>query len=97
MLDDGQTFVEIAAIRGRQISTIITSVAELIETGDIEFKEGWIDPAKQKEIEAACERLGTAAMRPVKDSVSPEITYDDIKLVAARMRWEAKQQKQAAG
>jgi ATP-dependent DNA helicase RecQ len=97
LLDDGQTFVEIAAIRGRQVSTIIRSVAELIETGDIEFKEGWINTAKQKEIEAACKRLGTAAMRPIKDSVSPEITYDDIKLVAARMRWEAKQQKQAAG
>jgi ATP-dependent DNA helicase RecQ len=97
LLDDGQTFVEIAAIRGRQVSTIIRSVAELIETGDIEFKESWINTAKQKEIEAACKRLGTAAMRPIKDSVSPEITYDDIKLVAARMRWEAKQQKQAAG
>jgi ATP-dependent DNA helicase RecQ len=97
LLDDGQTFAEIAVIRGRQLSTIIASVGELIETGDIEFQDGWIDVAKRKEIEDACERLGTAAMRPIKDAVSPEITYDDIKLVAARMRWEAKQQKQAAG
>ena len=46
LLDEGQSFAEIAAIRGRQISTIVTSVAELIESGDIEFKDGWIDPAQ---------------------------------------------------
>ncbi len=97
LLDDGQTFSEIAVIRGRQISTIITSVAELIESGDVEFKDGWIDPGKQKEIEAACAKVGTAGLRPIKDAVSAEISYEDIRLVTARLRWEAKQQKQAAG
>ncbi len=95
LLDEGQTFAEIAIIRGHQISTIITSVAELIETGDIEFKDGWIDPAKRIEIEEAAARLGTVALRPIKEAVSPEITYDDIKLVAARLRWGAKQPKHA--
>jgi ATP-dependent DNA helicase RecQ len=97
LLDEGQTFAEIAIIRGRQVSTIINSVAMLIESGEMEFKPGWVDPVKQKEIETACARLGTATLRPIKDAVSPEITYDDIRLVAARVRWEAKQQKQAAG
>jgi ATP-dependent DNA helicase RecQ len=97
LLDEGQSFAEIAVIRGRQISTIIASIAELVESGDLEFKAVWIDPNKQKEIEAACARLGTAALRPIKDAVSAEITFDDIRLVAARLRWEAKQQKQAAG
>jgi ATP-dependent DNA helicase RecQ len=97
LLDDGQTFAEIAAIRGRQVSTIITSVAELVECGDLEFKETWVDSAKLQEIKSTCERLGTSALRPIKDAVSPEIAYEDIKLVAALVRWEAKQQKQAAG
>jgi ATP-dependent DNA helicase RecQ len=97
LLDDGQTFAEIAAIRGRQVSTIITSVAELIQSGDLEFKDAWVDSAKLQEIKSACERLGTSALRPIKDAVSPEITYEDIKLVSALVRWEAKQQKQAAG
>ena len=95
LLDDGQSFAEIAVIRGRQLSSIINSVAELIESGDVEFKQGWIDAEKQKEIEAACVRLGTEGLRPIKDAVSGGITYDDIRLVAARMRWEAKQRKQA--
>jgi ATP-dependent DNA helicase RecQ len=97
LLEEGQSFSEIAAIRGRQISTIINSVAELIESGDVEFKTGWIDAGRQKEIEEACARVGTAGLKPIKDTVSAEISYGDIRLVAARLRWEAKQSKQAAG
>jgi ATP-dependent DNA helicase RecQ len=97
LLEEGQSFAEVAVIRGRQVSTIINSVAELVESGEIEFQDGWVDPARQKEIEAACARLGTAALRPIKDAVSAEIPYGDIRLVAARLRWEAKRRKQAAG
>jgi ATP-dependent DNA helicase RecQ len=93
LLDEGQSFAEIAVIRGRQISTIINSVAELVENGDLEFKTGWVEPAKLEEIEAACERLGTAGLRPIKDAVSAEITFDDIRLAVAQYRWEQKQQK----
>ena len=95
LLDDGQSFVEIAAIRGRQLTTIINSVAELIENGDVAFQSGWIDPEKQAEIENACLRLGIAGLKPVKDAVSPEISYGDIRLVAAKLRWEEKQSKPA--
>jgi ATP-dependent DNA helicase RecQ len=97
LLDEGQSFAEIAAIRGRQLSTIVNSVAELIENGDVEFKDGWVDPTRQKEIQEACARLGTGGLRPIKDAVSAEINFDDIRLVSAKIRWEAKQQKQAAG
>jgi len=61
----------------------------------LEFKSGWVEPNKQAEIEAACLRLGTAGLKPIKDTVSAEITYDDIRLVVAQFRWEAKQQKSA--
>ena len=97
LLLEGRTFAEIAAIRGRQISTILNSVAELIESGEVEFQATWVDADKRQEIETACTRLGMAALRPIKDAVSPEITYYDIRLVAARLRWEESQQKKAAG
>ena len=97
LLEEGHSFAEIAAIRGRQISTIINLVAELVEGGELEFKPGWVAAQKQQEIEAACARLGTAALRPIKDAVSAEINYEEIRLVAARMRWEAGRRKQAAG
>jgi ATP-dependent DNA helicase RecQ len=97
LLEEGQSFAEIAAIRGRQLSTIINSVAQLVEKGDVEFKPAWVDANKQAEIEAACSRLGTVGLRPIKDAVSAEITYDDIRLVVAQFRWNEKQQKLATG
>ena len=97
LLDEGQTFAEIAAARGRQLSTIVNSVAVLIESGDVEFQSGWVSEDKQKEIADACRRLGTNTLRPIKDAVSADTTYDDIRLVVARFRWEEKQQKQATG
>ena len=98
LVEQGQSFAEIAAIRGRQVSTIINSVAELVESGEVEFKPGWVDAERDKELEAACVRLGTAALRPIKDAVSADISYEEIRLVAARVRWEAGQgKKQAAG
>jgi ATP-dependent DNA helicase RecQ len=93
LVEEGQNFDQIAVIRGRQLSTIINSVAELVEAGDLEFKAGWVEPNKLKEIEAVCVRLGTAALRPIKDAVSADITFNDIRLVIARFRWEEKQQK----
>jgi ATP-dependent DNA helicase RecQ len=97
LLDEGQSFAEIATIRGRQIRTIIDSVAELVESGEVGFKRGWIEPERQNQIEEACAQLGTGALRPIKDAVPPEITFEDIRLVVARLRWEAKQPKQATG
>jgi ATP-dependent DNA helicase RecQ len=93
LLEEGQSFAEIAVIRGRQLSTIINSVAELVENGDLQFKPGWVEPNKLQEIETACARLGTTALRPIKDAVSADITFNDIRLVVARFRLEEKQQK----
>ena len=93
LLDEGQGFLEIAAIRGRQVSTVINSVAVLIESGEVEFRPGWVEASRRAEIEAACARLGTAGLRPIKEAVSAEITYDDIRLIVARIRWEEKRQK----
>ena len=97
LLEEGRSFAEIATIRGRQISTVVSSVAELVESGEVEFKASWVDAGRQKEIEAACARLSTAALRPIKDAVAAEITFNEIRLVTARLRWEAKQEKRAAG
>jgi len=93
LLEEGQSFAEIAVIRGRQLSTIINSVAELVENGDLEFKPGWVEPNKLQEIETACARLGTTALRPIKDAVSADITFNDLRLVVARFRLEEKHQK----
>jgi len=39
-------------------------------------------------IEAACARAGIERLKPAKDILPPEITYDEIRLVVAKLRRE---------
>jgi ATP-dependent DNA helicase RecQ len=84
----GNTLPEIATTRGRQLSTVINTVAGLVERGELEFDASWIDPNKLSVIEAACARFGPQIdrLKPLKDSLPPDITYDEIRLVLARYR-----------
>jgi ATP-dependent DNA helicase RecQ len=95
LLQEGHSFADIAKLRGRQVSTIVSTVAALVETGELAFYPQWLGPERQSQIEAACARLGLQGLRPLKDALPEEITYEDIKLVVARLRWEATS-KQAA-
>lgn len=84
----GKTLPEIATTRGRQLSTVINAVAGLVERGELEFDASWIEPNKLSVIEAACARFGPQIdrLKPLKDALPPDITYDEIRLVLARYR-----------
>ncbi len=88
LVRSGKTLQEIAGIRGRQLSTVINTVAGLVERGELEFCAAWIEPNKLSVIEAACARAGPEVerLKPLKDSLPPDITYDEIRLVVARNR-----------
>jgi ATP-dependent DNA helicase RecQ len=88
LLGEGKTLEEIATIRGRQVSTVINAVANLVETGEVEFQGAWVSAEKQSVIAAACARAGMERLKPAKDILPPEITYDEIRLVVARLRRE---------
>ena len=88
LLSEGRTLEEIAQARGRQLSTIISGVANLLENGQVEFQSGWVTKEKQSVIEAACAKVGLERYKPVKDIVPPEITYDEIRLVVGKLRRE---------
>jgi len=89
LLREGKTLEEIAQIRGRQLSTVVNAVANLLETGQVEFQGGWVSAEKQSVIEAACARAGWEKLKPLKDILPPEVTYDEIRLVVARLRGKA--------
>jgi ATP-dependent DNA helicase RecQ len=91
LLADGRSFEEIAKIRGRQLVTVISTVADLVEKGAVEFQNGWLDKDRLPMIEAACERLGTEWLKPLKEALPPEITFEEIRLVVARRRHEQQQ------
>jgi ATP-dependent DNA helicase RecQ len=89
LLTEGKTFAEIAQIRGRQISTVVNAAANLVEKGDLEFRPEWIDRNKLAVIEAACAKMGLdnlERLKPLKEALPPEITYDEIRLVLACLR-----------
>jgi ATP-dependent DNA helicase RecQ len=93
LLAEGHSFEDIAKIRVRQLSTVVNAVANLVERGDLEFDGAWIDRNKQSVIEAACAKLGINGLKPLKDALPPEITYDEIRLVVARLRRELSMRK----
>jgi Helix-turn-helix domain len=74
----------------------VNAVAGLVEKGDLEFRPQWIDRNKLAVIEAACASLGRESLerlKPLKDSLPPEITYEEIRLVVARLRRDASRKK----
>jgi ATP-dependent DNA helicase RecQ len=91
LLEQGKTLQEIAQIRGRQLSTVVSMVAEMVERGDVDFEPGWVQQDNQERIEAACARLGTERFKPIKEALPDQITYDEIKLVVAHLRQQQAQ------
>jgi|HubBroStandDraft_1064217.scaffolds.fasta_scaffold02629_11 ATP-dependent DNA helicase RecQ len=88
LLNEGRSFEEIARIRARQISTIVCTVASLIETGQVKLDPKWISPDAQPLIEAACLKQGVERLKDIKEAVPPYVSFDDIRLVVAHLRVE---------
>jgi ATP-dependent DNA helicase RecQ len=86
LLSRGHSFEEIAQLRGRKVSTVIVQVADLVEKGKVAFQERWIPAAKVETIRAACDRVGMKWMKPIKDSLSEDFSYDEIRLVMAHCK-----------
>jgi ATP-dependent DNA helicase RecQ len=86
LLNEGRSFEEIARIRARQVSTIVCTVANLIETGQVKLDPKWISPDAQPLIEAACLKQGVERLKDIKETVPPYISFDDIRLVVAHLR-----------
>ena len=88
LLAEGRSFEEIAVARKRQVSTVVNLVSTLVERGDLEFQPSWLDKNRRSVIEAACDKLGVEWLKPLKEALPPEITYEEIRLVVALRRWE---------
>ena len=86
LLEEGRTFEEIAQIRGRRVQAVIEMVAKLVERGDVEYQLAWLPAERYHQISAACRQLGTDRLKPLKEALPPEIPYEEIRLVVARLR-----------
>jgi ATP-dependent DNA helicase RecQ len=89
LLEEGRTFEEIAQIRERTLRAVVSLVADLIERGEAKFQPGWLAPERYNQIAAACHQLGMNRLKPLKEALPPEIPYEEIRLVIARLRTES--------
>jgi ATP-dependent DNA helicase RecQ len=90
LLREGRTFEEIAQIRGRKVSSVVDMVVKLMEEGELKFEAKWFSPERYAQIAAAVQQFGKERLKPVKEALPEEITYDEIRLVAAHLRVKEK-------
>jgi ATP-dependent DNA helicase RecQ len=97
LLAEGKSFEEIARIRGRQFQTVVNMVADLVEKGRLEYRPEWVGEANHRQIEEVVRRLGPQWLKPLREALPAEITYEQIRLVVAFVRREdsVKQAEQA--
>jgi ATP-dependent DNA helicase RecQ len=97
LLAQGKTLEEIAGLRERQLASVTSLVADLIEEGRLKFQQDWVPEPKRIQIEHACERLGIERLRTIKDALPEEITYDEIRLVVAHIQRTKKESAEPTG
>lgn len=90
LLQKGHTLEEIAQIRGRKVASVVALVADLVERGETGFQSRWVDAEKKEQIRQTAQRAGMEWLKPIKDALGEEVTYEEIRLVVAEMRREGK-------
>jgi ATP-dependent DNA helicase RecQ len=96
LLKQGNNFAEIAQIRGRKISTVVALIANLVESGQVAFEPLWVGAERYTEIQKMAEQRGMDLLRPLKDNLPEEISYEEIRLVVADLKRKAKSKEKAA-
>jgi len=76
----------IANESGRSIRTIVDHLCSLLEAGEDVDLTRLIPPERHMAIYAAWQEIGDGFLRPVKDVLGDEYSFDEIKLVRAAMR-----------
>jgi ATP-dependent DNA helicase RecQ len=90
LLQEGRTFEEIAQIRGRKMSSVVDLVIKLVEDGEVSFDAKWVSAERYAEIASAVQQFGKERLKPVKEALPEEITYEEIRLVATDMGMKKK-------
>jgi len=88
LLRQGRTLEEIGQIRGRKVSSVVALVADLVERGETEFQERWMPAERREQIREVCLRVGVEWMKPVKEALPPDVSYEEIRLVMAEVKRE---------
>jgi ATP-dependent DNA helicase RecQ len=86
LLEQGRSLEEIAAARGRRVDTVISQVADLVESGTVAFDPSWVAPELRTRIEQLAARLGDRSLKPIKEQLPETVSYPLIRLVLIGVR-----------
>src|SRR5947209_718793 len=86
LYQQGLSIEEIARERNLTARTIISHLSELIEEGEDLDIERIVHPERQKVIVDALQEIGGDMLKPVKEFLGDEYSYDEIRLVRAVLR-----------
>lgn len=79
----GATVEEVMARLDRARSTVCSYLNEYLRHEHVMDPSPWIDAELARRIEAAVEEVGPGPLRPIFEKLGGEISYDDIRIVAA--------------
>ena len=85
----GLSVLEIAQKRGMAVSTINSHLSELIEMNQPVALNKLVTADKQKAIIGAIKNIGNGALKPIKENLGEDYSYDEIRLV--RGWWRSQQ------
>jgi ATP-dependent DNA helicase RecQ len=86
LCQQGLSIADIARERNLAPGTVASHLADLIEAGETVDIERLIRPEQYQAIAGAWQQTGGDALRPVKDLLGEEYSYEEIRLVRAMMR-----------
>ena len=82
------TMREIAQKRDMAVSTIASHLEKLILDGEDISVDSLVEPEKQQHIKQALEELGMQTLSPVKEKLGDGYSYEEVRLVRAKMMYE---------
>ena len=83
----GLSIEQIAGARGLAQSTVAGHIEDLIESGSLPNYGCYLpEPEKLGQIRTAFDLLGLDALRPVRDHLGDEYTYEDLRIARAHFR-----------
>jgi len=91
LLNSGFDLAAIAARRQVQLQTVLAHVSELVARKAHPFQMEWLPQERYAQIQLAGAKVGWDRLKPIKESLPEEITYGEIRLVAAHQRVQSLQ------
>jgi ATP-dependent DNA helicase RecQ len=87
LFEQGLTIETVMERTGRARSTVIGDLCEMLEDSrDQPSLRVWMDEETEDTIRRAAAQAGIERLRPIKDIVGEDVSYDDIRIVVATMR-----------